>query len=67
MSTNDLFKRIPWFVDPVPDWISHDPRWQESLNEAVNFHVAQIDMEIKELTLEKARLEKMLSREVHSK
>ncbi len=67
MPASDLSKRIPWFVDPVPDWISKDPRWQESLKEAVSFHVAQIDMQIKELALEKARLEKMLPREAHSK
>ena len=67
MAASDLWKRIPWFVDPVPDWISKDPRWQKSLNEAVNFQLAQIDVQIKELTLERARLKKMLPREVRSK
>jgi len=67
MAERDLFRRIPWFVDPVPDWISKDPRWQKSLKEAVDFQVAQIEIQIKELTLEKARLEKMVSREVRNK
>ena len=60
MPATDLLKQFRWFVDPVPEWIIKDPRWNEHLNEAVNFQVAQIDVQIKELTLEKARLQQML-------
>lgn len=67
MTAKDLMKQFRWFVDPVPDWIIHDPRWQENLRDAVNFQVAQIDIQMKELALEKERLEKMLPREVHGK
>jgi hypothetical protein len=67
MAAKDLMKQFRWFVDPVPDWIIKDPRWQEYLHEAVNFQVAQIDVQMKELALEKGRLLKMLPREAAKK
>jgi len=61
MPVNELMGRFRWFVDPVPEWIIKDPRWHASLTEAVNFQLAQIDVQMKELTLEKARLKSMLT------
>jgi hypothetical protein len=59
MPAKDLLQ-FRWFVDPVPDWIFKDPRWQETLQTAVDLRTSEIDLQIKELTLEKARILKML-------